>query len=193
MKKFSVKSLVLIGTLSGLAYVLMIFKFPLPVFPSFLKIDFSDLPALFSTLILGPSSGVIVELLKNVLDYMTTGSETGIPVGHISNFVSGILFILPTYFVYRKLKTKKGMTIGLLSGTFIMSLLMSFLNYYVFLPAYTIFLGASSMSSAALLKTVLYGILPFNIIKGILMTVVFMLVFVRLHSWIGKQSILKNA
>lgn len=193
MKKLNVKSLVMIGTLSGLAFVLMIFKFPLPVFPSFLKIDFSDLPALIATLIIGPSAGVIVELLKNVLDYMATGSETGIPVGHISNFVSGIVFILPTYYVYQKLKTKRGMTIGLLVGTIIMTLLMSLLNYYVFLPAYTIFLGAPSMSAEVLLNTVLFGILPFNFVKGLLMTVVFMLVFVRLHSWIGKQSVLNNA
>ena len=59
-------------------------------------------------------AGILVEFFKNVLDYFMTGSETGVPVGHIANFICRILFILPTYYVYKKLKTKKGMTFALL-------------------------------------------------------------------------------
>ena len=46
-----------------------------------------------------------------------TGSETGIPVGHFANFMSGIIFILPTYYFYNKIKSKKGMTFGLIIGS----------------------------------------------------------------------------
>ena len=71
---------------------------------------------MIGALVFGPMAGILIELLKNVLDYFMTGSETGIPVGHFANFISGIIFILPTYYVYNKIKSKKGMTIGLIVG-----------------------------------------------------------------------------
>ena len=57
-----------------------------------------------------------MEFFKNVLNYIATGSPTGVPVGHIANFLAGILFVLPTYFVYNKMKTRKGMTLALNCG-----------------------------------------------------------------------------
>ena len=192
MKKFSVQALVSIGMMSSIAYVLMLLNFPIPPFPQFLMIDFSDIPALIAALIYGPAAGVLVELFKNVLDYFMTGSATGVPVGHVANFVAGILFVLPTYYIYKKLKTKKGMTIGLAAATVIMSVLMSILNYYVIMPAYTLFLNMPAMSSPDLRTMIVTGILPFNIVKGLLITLVFMLVFTRMSSWIEKQQ-LKSA
>lgn len=187
MKKFSVKALVLIGMLSSLAYVLMLLNFPYPPLP-FLMIDFSDIPALFAAIIMGPVAGILVELIKNILDYFMTGSATGVPVGHISNFCAGLLFILPTYYIYQKLKSKKGMTVALVSGTIIMAVLMSFLNYFVFLPAYTFFLNSPAMSGPETRQMIVTGILPFNITKGVLISVVFMLIFMRMSTWISKQT-----
>ena len=104
MKKMKVKALVSIAMLSSIAYILMLLNFPIPPFPNFLKIDFSDIPALIGTLIFGPMAGVLIELFKNILDYFMTGSETGVPIGHFANFISGLVFILPTYYLYKKLK-----------------------------------------------------------------------------------------
>jgi riboflavin transporter len=192
MKKFSVKVLVGIGMLSSLAYVLMLLNFPIPPFPSFLMIDFSDVPVLVAALVYGPAAAVMVELFKNVLDYFMTGSATGVPVGHVANFVAGILFVLPTYYIYSKLKTKKGMTIALISATFTMSIIMSILNYFVIMPAYTLFLNMPAMDAPTLKATVVTGILPFNIIKGFLLSIVFMLLFTKMSSWFNKQQY-KNA
>ena len=69
MKKFSVKAMVSIGMLSSISYVLMLLNFPLPPFPKFLMVDFSDIPALIAALIFGPVAGILVEFLKNTLDY----------------------------------------------------------------------------------------------------------------------------
>ncbi|WP_141231671.1 ECF transporter S component, partial [Niallia circulans] len=74
-KKMNVRKYVLIGMMSSLAYVLMMLKFPIPPFPSYLKVDFSDIPALVAALILGPGAGILVELIKNILDYLITGSD----------------------------------------------------------------------------------------------------------------------
>lgn len=193
MKKFSVKAMVSIGMLSSISYVLMLLNFPLPPFPKFLMVDFSDLPALIAALIFGPAAGILVEFLKNTLDYFMTGSDTGVPVGHVANFVAGVLFILPTYYIYQRMKSNKGMTFALVAGTTSMAILMSVLNYYVFLPAYTLFLNMPAMSGPETKAMIVAGILPFNFVKGILMSVIFMLMFTRMKTWIERQQTFKNA
>lgn len=193
MKKISVKAMVSIGMLSSISYVLMLLNFPLPPFPKFLMVDFSDIPALIAALIFGPAAGILVELIKNILDYFMTGSETGIPVGHAANFAAGVLFILPAYYIYKSVKTNKGMTFALVAGTASMAILMSILNYYVFLPAYTLFLNMPAMSGPETRQFIVAGILPFNFLKGILMSVVFMLIFTRMKTWIERQQTFKSA
>ncbi|MBN8200324.1 ECF transporter S component [Bacillus sp. NTK034] len=193
MKKLNIKSMVAIGMLSSISYVLMLLNFPIPPFPQFLMIDFSDIPALIAALIFGPAAGILVELIKNILDYFMTGSATGVPVGHIANFAAGILFVLPTYYVYSKLKTKKGMTFGLVIGTMVMAVIMSVLNYLVILPAYTFFLNFPAMSAPEMRTMIVTGILPFNILKGLIISFVFMLIFTRMRTWVEKQAVIKSA
>lgn len=188
MKKMKVKAIVSIGMLSSIAYLLMLLNFPLPPFPNFLFIDFSDIPPLIAALIFGPVAGILVEFFKNVLNYLMTGSQTGIPVGHIANFLAGILFILPTYYLYNKLKTRKGMTVALIVGTLTMAVMMSILNYFLILPAYTALLKFPDMRNL-----VVPAILPFNIVKGVIMSSIFMLLFIRMQAWIKKISLIKNA
>jgi len=188
MKYSKVKVMVTIGMLSSIAYLLMLLNFPLPPFQNFLLIDFSDIPALIAALIFGPIAGILVEFFKNVLNYIATGSQTGIPVGHIANFLAGILFILPTYYLYKKIKTRKGMTFALILGTFTMAVMMSVLNYFFILPAYTALLNYPDLRNY-----VVPGILPFNILKGVIMSFVFMLLFTRMQAWINKFSMIKNA
>lgn len=188
MRKLNVKAMVSIGMLSGIAYLLMLLNFPLPPFPNFLFVDFSDIPPLLAALIFGPVAGILVEFFKNVLNYIATGSQTGIPVGHIANFLAGILFILPTYFIYNKLKTRKGMTLALITGTLIMAVIMSILNYFIILPVYTALLKFPDMRNL-----VVPAILPFNIIKGVMMSIIFMLLFIRIQAWLNKITMIKNA
>lgn len=183
MKKNQVKSFVTIGMLSGLAYVLMLLNFPLPGFPTWLKIDFSDIPALVAAIIMGPVAAILVEVLKNLLDLITTGSETGVPVGHIANFVTALTFILPTYFIYNKVKTRKGLTVALVVATIITTIVMSILNLWVFLPMYGYFMNFVLPD-----EVVWTFIMPFNLIKGLALSIVFFLIFIKMQDWIQKQQ-----
>ncbi|WP_082797512.1 ECF transporter S component [Neobacillus drentensis] len=186
-RKLNVRAYVSIGMLSSIAFLLMLIQFPLPLFPNFLFVDFSDIPALIAALIFGPIAGILVELFKNILNYIQTGSFTGIPVGHIANFAAGIVFILPTYYVYNRLKTRKGMTVALISGTVTMAVIMSILNYLIILPAYTLLMGFPDMRNL-----VVPAILPFNILKGVMMSAIFMLLFIRMQAWINKYTTIKS-
>ena len=188
MKRLNLKAFVGIGMLSSLAYVLMLIKFPLPPFPAYLTVDFSDIPALIAALIFGPGAAVIVELIKNMIDYLMIGSEAGLPIGNIANFLAGVLFVLPTYYVYKRLNTTKGMLLSLIIGTIFMAVFMSILNYVAILPAYIYLLGWDPMSATEIRQLAVAAILPFNIIKGMIVTLLFLLLFNRLKLWIDKQK-----
>ncbi|RLQ95058.1 ECF transporter S component [Falsibacillus albus] len=193
MKKRGVLYLVGVAMLSSIAYILMMLNFPLPPFPTFLKIDFSDIPALIAAIIMGPAAGILVEFIKNLLHYIMTGSDGfGVPVGDFANFMAGILYILPTYYIYNRLKTRKSMTFGLVLGTATMAVMMSVLNYFVILPAYTYFLHAPAMSGAEVRAMIVTAILPFNFVKGFITMLLFMLLFSRMQNWMNKQAY-KNA
>lgn len=187
MQKGKIKQMVAVSMLSTIAYVLMMFDFPFPGLPPFLQIDFSEVPALLAAIIFGPAAGVMVEAIKNVLHYGITGSFTGVPVGQLANFVAGILFILPVSYLFRKKHTVKRLSIGLIFGTVLMTFMMGLLNYVIILPAYTWFLGADPMSSQMMIELILKGIAPFNLIKGTIITLLFIALYNRMQPWVMKQ------
>ncbi|WP_203335056.1 ECF transporter S component [Planococcus beigongshangi] len=189
MKNKKLQSMIVIGMLSSISFILMLLNFPLPALPAFLKVDFSDVPALIGAITMGPVAGILIAFFKNVLDWLFQGSPTGVPVGHLANFATSILFFMPVYMIYRKISTKKGMIFGLAAGTLSMAIGMSVLNYLVFLPMYTYFLNMPAETGEALFGTIVLGILPFNLIKGIILTTVVLLLFSSMHRWIEKQRL----
>lgn len=188
MKALNLKKFVAVGMFSSIAYILMLLNFPFPGFPPFLNVDFSDLPALIAAIIFGPLAGVVVELIKNILDYVMTGSEVGVPVGHIANFLAGVAFVLPAYYIYKKIRSRRGLILALATATIFMAVFMAVMNYFFILPAYSLFMGMESMSTGETIQLVTTAILPFNVIKGILMTIVFLLLFSKLQVWLTRLT-----
>jgi riboflavin transporter len=187
MQKGKIKQMVAVSMLSTIAYVLMMLDFPFPGLPPFLKIDFSEVPALLAAIIFGPIAGIMVEGIKNTLHYGIVGSFTGVPVGQLANFIAGVLFILPVSYLFRKKHTVKRLSGGLILGTALMTLTMGFLNYVIILPAYTWFLGAEPMSSQMMMDLIIKGITPFNLIKGTIITLLFLALYNRMKPWVMKQ------
>ncbi|WP_245676786.1 ECF transporter S component [Bacillus solimangrovi] len=181
----STRKLVSLSLLGSVSFVLMLLNFPIPGLPPYLKLDFSEIPALLAAIIFGPVAGIIVEGLKNTLYYLAYGS--GVPVGEIANFISGVIFIVPVAFIYHRLKSKRSLIGGCLIGTVSTIILMSILNYYLLLPAYTWFLGYDAMSHSVKITTITIGIIPFNAIKGIAVMALFIPLFTKLQPWIEKQ------
>ena len=176
------------AVLGVVAFLIMNFEFPLPVFAPFLKMDFSDVPALLAGFALGPSAGIIVEVIKNFLHGLRTQTAF---IGECANLLTGILLVVPAAWIYSRGKSKKTAVIGLLTGTIVMALGMSFINYYVIVPLYQKLLNIPTTAIVAMgsqinprivdLRTlVAYSILPFNIFKGIVVTIVTMLIYKKL-------------
>jgi riboflavin transporter FmnP len=179
--------MILIAILGSIGTVLMQFNFPLPALPSFLKIDFGEIPAVLAVMTMGPVAGIGVELIKNVMHWFLSGSPTGVPVGEIANLVTGILFIMPIYFIFNKFQTAKGLTMGLVAGTVAMAIGMTVLNYFVFLPMYTYFMNFPAMVGSELTTYIVLGVLPFNLIKGIMLMIITVLLFNSMKKWITQQ------
>lgn len=203
MKQTNLNKTIKISLLSAIAFVLMFFEIPLPIFPSFLQIDLSDLPALLGTFALGPVSGVLIELFKNVLHIVFKGTQTGF-VGEFANFMVGSIFVVTAGIIYKMRKSKKTAILGLIAGTVVMSLSASVLNYTVLLPLYAkIFKApieafvAMGMAINSNIKTVkdlvLLSILPFNLLKGIVVSAVTIPVYKSISPILHREEMLEES
>lgn len=195
-KKTNVKGklsvIVKVAMLSAIAVVLMLLEFPLPfIAPPFYEIDFSEVPVLIGAFAMGPIVGIIIEAVKVLLNLVINGTITG-GVGEMANFVIGCSFIVPASLIYKLHKTKKGAFAGLGVGVIVMAALGCILNAYVLLPAYgkalsipiDVFLKmgkAIHPSIDSIMSFVVMTVLPFNLIKGVLSSLVVALIYKRIR------------
>ncbi|GKX64969.1 ECF transporter S component [Inconstantimicrobium mannanitabidum] len=168
MKKNNTNTMVKIGVFTAVAVVLMYFSFPLPIFPAFLRFDFSDMPALIGSFALGPVAGVLIELLKNVINVVIKGSYSML-IGEFANFAVGAVWVFTAGYIYKKNKTKKMAVMSLLVSVVVMSVFGSLLNYFVLLPMYTKAFHMEFGNLAVYASTVM---LPFNLLKGAITSIV---------------------
>lgn len=178
--------LVVLALLASVSLVLFFISFPLPALPPYLKVDFSDIPALIAGLIFSPLAGVLVVMMKNALYFVVTGATD--PIGVVANFIAGSLFILPVAYLYHRYKGVKSVVSGLVIGTVVMAVVMSILNYLIILPAYSWLVGME-MNETIKWASVIGGILPFNFLKGIIVSLLFIPLFIKLKHWIEEKHI----
>lgn len=134
-EKMTTRTLVKIGVLGAIAFILQIFEFPLWFTPGFLKFDLSEMPALLGSFAIGPMAGVMITLIKNIVKVAIRGSNTMV-VGDLSNFVVGSIFAYVAGVVYHRNKTFKNAILGLTLGTIAMTVGASLSNYYIMIPFY---------------------------------------------------------
>ena len=168
------RKLALGGMLSALATILMFISFNVPLMPSFIKLDFSELPALIGAYALGPVAGLLICLVKNLINltFTTTGG-----VGELSNFLIGALFVVPAGLVFQKWPTRLGALFGGLIGALAMAVLSVFTNYYIVYPVYTAFMPMEAILGMyrainphvkGLWDALIWFNLPFTFLKGLL-------------------------
>lgn len=181
--------MVVIALLATVSFILFFLSFPLPLLPPYLKVDFSDVPALLAGLIFSPWAGVLVVLLKNLMYFALKGATD--PIGIPANFIAGTLYVFPVAYFYHKYKKNvKSIIIGLVVGTLVMAIIMSLLNYLIILPAYLWISGVEEgLSSSAKMATVLSAILPFNLLKGIIVSLLFIPLFIKMREWIEQKRL----
>lgn len=195
-----IRNLVVAGMLSAVALVLMFFDFSLPMLiPSFIKMDFSDLPALLGAFALGPVYGVIISLLKNILHIFIKGTSTA-AVGELANFILGAVFSFTAGVIYRKKRTRTGALLGAFVGAAAMALVSLPSNYFITYPSYSLFYGMSMEAILGAYQAILPRVdnifecllifnLPFTFVKGTADVILCMLIYKPLSPLLhGRRS-----
>ena len=194
-KLSSTKTIAKVGILSAIAYVLMFISVPLPIFPSFLKIDLSDIPAIFGGMSLGPMAGLAIVIIKNFLQGITATTTGG--VGEFANIVIGGSYVLIICFFYKKLKNTNGVIIGGLLGIVTMTIIGCIMNYFIMMPLYATVYGMPldaiiqmgtvlNPKVTDLFTFVIWMIAPFNILKALIMTIVTLPLFKKVEKVLTK-------
>ncbi len=138
--KTNTRKITVTAMLSAVAFILMFLEFPIPIMPPFIKLDISDLPAFLGAFALGPVSGIVIELLKNILHILIKGTSSA-GVGELSNFLLGCFCVVPAALIYQKNKSRKSAIIGAVVGCVVMGIVSLPINYFVVYPAYVKFYG----------------------------------------------------
>lgn len=187
MKQKDLTTYIKISLLSAIAVILMYIDFPvIPLFP-WLKIDLSEVPVLMGAFAFGPMTGIVIELIKNLLIIVFKGTYTGF-VGEVANFIVGISLVVPASIIYKRNKTKKSSIIGMIVGILILEVVGIIANVYFLLPAY-----GMKMDSSQLMQYVTLGLLPFNGIKGIIVSISTYLLYKRLSLSIFRSEYMRDS
>lgn len=185
-KTISIQSLTIIAMLAAISTVLMFLSFSIPLFPIFLKLDFSEVPALIAAFSLGPFAGVSVVFIKNLINLLFTSSGG---IGEFANFLIGSFFVFSAGLVYQKFKTRKGAILSMTVGTVIMSIVGTVANYYILMPLYTLIMPIDLIVNMfksinpyadTMLKIMFMTIAPFNLLKGFIVSLITFLIYKKL-------------
>lgn len=198
MKDSKLNRLVKISLLGVIGFILMFVEVATPIFPSFLKFDISDLPALIGAFALGPGAGVVIELLKNILHGIFVGGTAFI--GELANFLVGSVLVFIAGYMYNKNKTRKTALASLILGSLVMTIAASVLNYYIFLPLYekvlnfpisaVVAMGTKINHNIKDLNTfVIWSIAPFNLVKGIILSVLTLVVYKSISPILHEEGV----
>lgn len=187
--KITTKNMTRVSVLSVIAFLLMYIKMPLAfIAPTFMSLDFSDLPILIGGFAMGPVYGIIISLIKNILHIAIQGTKTG-GVGELSNFIVGASFVFAASSFYRNHKTYKDAVIALLIGVITLTVVASLSNYFIVFPLYgkvmsmeaIIKMGNAINSRIVDLKTmIIYAVVPFNLIKGFAVSALTMVIYKKI-------------
>lgn len=178
------RKMVTVGILAALAWVVSQFSFPLLPWAPFLKIDFSDIPILLGMYIYGPMSGIAIAAVRSLLSYVTTGGEAGFPIGDTAAFIATLSYTLPIYYVIRNNKpTKKQAVLGGTVATLSLTGILAVLNWLVIAPLYVTVMG---FSVGPMREYLTASVMPFNLLKGVFVSVIFFVAFFKLHHYLEK-------
>lgn len=181
---------------AAIAAVLMYFEFPLPFMPPFLKVDLSGAAILIGAFIFGIGPAIMMILIKDLIH--VTQTQTG-GSGELQDFILLALFVIVAVSVYKRYHTRKGAIIGCLLGTLVMSVAGMATNYLFIIPFYSkvmmmpldaIFGACAAVNPhiSGMSTYLLIGVLPFNIVKGGLITFITVIVYKKLSVFIKSKQ-----
>lgn len=191
--KTNVVKLTLVAMFAAISTILMYFEFPLPFLPPFLKIDLSGVAVLIAAFIFGPWQAVLVTLVK---DFIHVFSSTTGGVGQLADFIMLSTFAVVASAIYRRRKDRKHALIGCLAATLAMSVVGVFANKFLLIPFYSNIMPIDAIIQMcakvnpainSLNAYYMFGVVPFNLIKGLILCAITVLCYKKLSVIIKKR------
>ncbi len=193
MRKMNLRAFVVSALMGAVGFVLMVLEFGVPIVPSFIKFDFSELPALIATFAFGPFYGILVCLIKNALHLFVT-STAG--VGELANFLMGAVFVGVAGLIYKRRKSRATALVGSLVGAVSMGLACVVINYFITYPIYyEIMIPKETILNAyrhilpwvgGIFESLLIFNFPFTTVKGIVVSLLCFLIYKKLSPILKK-------
>ena len=193
-RKIMIRRIAATAILTAMAVLLMYLEIPLPFMPVFLKFDFAELPALIGAFALGPVWAVVIELLKNLIHLPVTQT---MGIGEMSNFVTGVIYVVTAGLIYKKIRTRKGAAISMVASTIVLALIAVPVNAFITLPLYASAMGFSTEAIIGMctevnplvkdkISLLLAVFVPFNLFKGIVVGLITFFVYKPISKLINK-------
>lgn len=185
-----IRKVTLIGIFAAISTVLMYFELPLPFMPPFLKFDPSGVPILLSSMLFGPSAAISVTLVKDLIHVLST--TTG-GVGELADFLIMSTFSIVVGLIYRKRSDRKGVLMATLAGSAAIAVMGALANYYLLIPFFSKVMPMDAIWAACaeinpaidgLSAYILFGAVPFNVVKGLLLTALTLLLYRKLEGFL---------
>ena len=178
--RFSVGVMTRVAILAAAASILFLIQIPIV---AFYKLDLSNIPVLLGAFSMGPIPGMMILALKSLIGLLHSSSAG---IGELADFIMGAALVLPAALIYQQNKTRKSAIIGMAVGTLCMVIAGVLANKYIMLPFY---MGAFHMDMDGILrfanvagvdsewKLLLMITGPFNLLKGVVLSVVAGLIY----------------
>jgi riboflavin transporter FmnP len=190
---FTTKFIASVGILAAASAVLMrLFPFPIPFLPPFLTFDFSDIPILIGAFAFGPITGLAIALIKDLICLFST---TNGGVGELADFITAAALLLPASIIYQRKKTRKNAVIGLLAGIVAMGIAGALANQFLLIPFFSHVMPLEQIFELCgkvnpFIKDtatyILYGAIPFNLIKGVALSAITILIYKKIAYFLHK-------
>ena len=174
---------------AAIATVLMYFEFPIPFMPPFLKVDLSGAVVLIGAFIFGIAPAITMIGIKDLI-HLTQTQTAG--SGEAADFLMLSTLVIIAVLIYRAHKTRKMAVVGCAAGSVAMACMGMLTNYFLIIPFYVNGMGWNLDAIFELCSAVnphitgmsmylLIGVLPFNLIKGIVDSALTYLLYKRVE------------
>ncbi|ABJ63915.1 Predicted membrane protein [Levilactobacillus brevis ATCC 367] len=184
----AVRSMEEMALFSGVAFVLMFISVPIIPLVPYMKLDLSDLVVLLGMSLFGPGGAILIAAVKELLYLVATGLDIVNFIGVLTAFIADLALVLPIgALLKRPMPSLKRQVLAVITGTLSLTIILSLANWWVITPLY---LKVWHMSlGLPVNQLILLGVIPFNLIKGIVLGSLFIILSRRMAPWIAKHSV----
>lgn len=182
MDRQKTKKMAVMAMLAALSFIVMaVGRIPIVLF---LKYDPKDVVIAIGGFIFGPLASFLISIIVSFVEMLTL-SDTG-PIGLVMNILSTCSFACTAAFIYKKKHTLKGAIAGLVAGVAAMTVVMITWNYFI-TPLYM------GMPREAVAELLIPAFLPFNLFKGVLNSVLTLLIYKPLVNALRRSGLVPES